>query len=341
MQIAGYPHYENVCSNILAFFFDPSNPHGLETLFLDALARTAGIENSEGTLSSGVEVEREATTEAGNSIDILIQSDSHAILIENKIFASIANPFADYAAHLDSLAEHRDQHKFLLTLKPVGESIERDIGHGFRNVTHAQLVNEIRGLLGFYVASADTRYLTFMLDFLNTLDYLQGGMVMNLEFVDFLASKHNEVEAFLGKIKNFRGELRSKVAGLKELIDFNDYPNVQQSLWRTEALPLRDYLVHNIDIRNNTAQDFVVGVDTIIDPNGWEIQIFTRGRDTPDKRERLRALLQILEIPFEEQKGGVRFVYPTRFSYAADLNEIAQAVEKVVDKLARGSDAYA
>ena len=28
MQIAGYPHYENVCSNILAFYLDPAEEHG-------------------------------------------------------------------------------------------------------------------------------------------------------------------------------------------------------------------------------------------------------------------------------------------------------------------------
>ena len=29
MEIGGYPHYENVCSNFLAFFVDPEGPHGL------------------------------------------------------------------------------------------------------------------------------------------------------------------------------------------------------------------------------------------------------------------------------------------------------------------------
>ena len=30
MEIAGYSHYENVCSNILAFFMDPEEPHDQE-----------------------------------------------------------------------------------------------------------------------------------------------------------------------------------------------------------------------------------------------------------------------------------------------------------------------
>ena len=56
MEVAGYPHYENVCSNILAFFFDPSKPHGLGTLFLDALARVGGIKDQEGTISGNVHI---------------------------------------------------------------------------------------------------------------------------------------------------------------------------------------------------------------------------------------------------------------------------------------------
>ena len=90
MEIAGCAHRENACSDILAFFFDPGRPHGLGALFLEALAQVGGIQNRE-TIDSNVSVEREEHTDAGNRIDLLIQSDSHAILIENKIWASINN----------------------------------------------------------------------------------------------------------------------------------------------------------------------------------------------------------------------------------------------------------
>jgi len=40
-------------------------------------------------------------------------------------------------------------------------------------------VSEIRAPLGRYVVHADTRCLTFMLDFLNTLDNLQTGTAMH------------------------------------------------------------------------------------------------------------------------------------------------------------------
>jgi PD-(D/E)XK nuclease superfamily len=104
LEIAGYPHYENACSNFLAFFFDPEGPHGLENLFLRSLMDSVGAAGAdEGGFGGNVSVEREVHTAEGNRIDILITSDSRAVLIENKIFAAVANPFEDYSDHLDRL----------------------------------------------------------------------------------------------------------------------------------------------------------------------------------------------------------------------------------------------
>ncbi len=157
MEVAGYPHYENVCSNILAFLLDPVGPHGLRNLFLEAIARVANIQ--EETIWSNVAVDREVRTNAGNRVDIRILSDSHAILIENKIYAGATNPFDDYAKYIDSLQQPY-RYKLLLTRAPSSEAT----AYGFQNITHGKLVTEIRDLLGNYIATADTRYLTFMLD---------------------------------------------------------------------------------------------------------------------------------------------------------------------------------
>ena len=63
-----------------------------------------------------------------------------------------------------------------------------------------------------YVANVDTRYLTFMLDFLNTLDYLPEDMAMDQKFVDFLKNRpEGEVEKFLNQINEFKKGLRKKL----------------------------------------------------------------------------------------------------------------------------------
>ena len=329
MEIAGCAHRENACSDILAFFFDPGRPHGLGALFLEALAQVGGIQNQEA-MTSDVSVGREVSTKAGNHIDLLIQSDSHAILIENKIWASIDNPFGDYAAHLDSLKKAH-QYKFLLTLKTHRE----DVGHGFKNITHEQLVKEIRRLLGNCVTRADARYLTFMLDFLNSLDNLQGGIVMDPEFLDFLKSHGNDVEKLLIRIRTFKQELRKKVEELAKRIDVGSYSNVERSFWgkqfwgQKHTGSLFDILAHDISLTSG----LVVAVDTLITTSGWSsAEIFVR---RGGKQSELQNLLQRLEIPIQKIDGK-RLVHPTRFEFAADLDRIARVVRDVVDKLAKG-----
>ena len=39
-------------------------------------------------------------------------------------------------------------------------------------------------MLGYHVTEANTRYLTLMLDFLNTVENLEKGTRMNQEFID-------------------------------------------------------------------------------------------------------------------------------------------------------------
>ena len=90
--------------------------------------------------------------------------------------------------------------------------------------------NEIRGLLGGYVANVDTRYLTFMLDFLNTLDYLPEDMAMDQKFVDFLKNRpEGEVEKFLNQINEFKKGLRNQIDSLQERIDVSSYDKVSLS----------------------------------------------------------------------------------------------------------------
>jgi hypothetical protein len=89
MEIAGYPHYENVCSYFLADFLDQAKPHALGTLVLDALTSVGSITTTHEGVGGNVSVERQVHTDAGNRIDILLESDTHAILIEKTKFLRV------------------------------------------------------------------------------------------------------------------------------------------------------------------------------------------------------------------------------------------------------------
>jgi hypothetical protein len=111
LQIAGYPQLEDVASNILQFYLDPANGHGLGALLLDALlsflpAAGAGSAHS-------VAVKREVVTVGGKRIDIVVTTDTLVLGIENKINHAVINPFERYRQDL----EGRDARGYL---RPFG-----------------------------------------------------------------------------------------------------------------------------------------------------------------------------------------------------------------------------
>ncbi len=323
MEIGGYPHYENVCSNFLAFFFDPDEAHGLGSLFLDALCEVTEGDDGEPILGGSISVEREVSTAEGNRIDLLITSDSHVFLIENKIFAGVVNPFKDYARHLES-EEFRElaKRKVLLTLTPASEGRE----WGFVNLTYPAFIDRVRSMLGHHVSEADTRYLVIALDFLNTLENLQEGSRMNREFIELLNERGDEVERFSAALKAFRDELRKKVRDLQSLVILEAHNNVRQYIWRGDS-PLFDVLVHDVYVDEKPR----IGIDTRVHSWGWEIQFFPRQSGS---WEYLRKILEDAEIPFEE---GWRFLCSQRFDYDEDLNVVAPVVRELVEKIAAHS----
>ena len=317
-----------MCSNILAFFFDPNNPHGFGTLFLDALARVDCKNDGVESIVGDITVHREVHTKGDKFIDILIESESHAILIENKIYARTDyNPYKEYAEHLRSLRKPKEW-KFLLTLRRVGEKC------GFHNITYEQFAKALRRQLGEYVSAADTRFLTFMLDFLNTIENLQGDLTMNEELVKFLNEHSEDSKRFFKEIDTFRDKLREKVKQLGKLINADSYGNVKrQWSWR-EKHGLFDVLVH--DIKLFSFENNVV-VNAIVCPAGWKVEFFVRNEEArPDSKERLKTLLRSRKIQIDEDGDDhcKRFTLRKCFKYDEHLETVARDVRDVVKKLA-------
>ncbi len=128
--------------------------------------------------------------------------------------------------------------------------------------------------------------------------------------------------------------MREKVQELQILVDASQYPSVEeQGFWRWETVVMFDNLYYKIRV----AEDSLVGIDTHLDPHGWEIQIFPRGKGDPLK---LRALLRSLKISFEEEERGSqkRFIHPAHFAYDEDLEQIRPVLQEIIDKLATSQE---
>ena len=140
MEISGYPYYENSYSNILAFYFNPKEEHGLNDIMLKSLLEIVKEKNNKLKTNvnlSNTSVFREYTTELGNRIDLVLQNDE----ISNAV-------------------------KILLSL--YDESIiakEND----FINITYSELFYKIRLNLKDYVDIQNKWYI-YLTDFMKNLE---------------------------------------------------------------------------------------------------------------------------------------------------------------------------
>ncbi|MFO7848457.1 MAG: PD-(D/E)XK nuclease family protein, partial [Spirochaetia bacterium] len=175
IDIAGYPNWENVNSNILAYYFDETEDHGFKTLFigslLDIYSGKLKGEFNEMISESGFYVEREVTTKKGNRIDILIRSfkeeenevtnNGWAVIIENKIDAPLNNDLKDYWESIEADTKIG----ILLSLSPTPVN-----NKNFVNITHKQLIEKIQENLSEFYLDADDRHLLLLKEYISNIN---------------------------------------------------------------------------------------------------------------------------------------------------------------------------
>lgn len=301
MQIAGYPHLENVASNILEFYFNPHNPHGLQTLFLDTLL---DLLQHRGEINPQfVELHREETTAANKRIDLLIETDTLVIAIENKVFHTAINPFDEYRRHLEDLRQERVLLCVLLCLQPpIGG---RDL-HGFQPISYRSFFSHILAHLGTYVLAAKEPYLTYLRDFIRTLLELGQETTMNPHMLSFFHQNRTDVEGLLNEIQLLREDMKQKTKDLAGLIDTSHVNlSVIQGSWKddTQLFQLRIYQVVVTDRLG-------LQININLSPMGWRINMF----NYKGSRAALEAWLSDSGIPIT-----VRSTQPYRLAYGSDM----------------------
>ena len=197
LSIAGFPHYENVISNIYAYYFDSENSHGFNDLFLRALFNTIKkhaplnynsrfqyLENW-----SSWEVYREESVNA-KRIDILLEENSEEestfIIIENKIFHELDNPLDIYWSY------DKTDKKIGIVLSMYKEKINHK---GFINITHYQFLEEVKNLQGQYIEKANPRDFLILKDLIINLKQLHNMNENEKELLEFYQEHQEKVES--------------------------------------------------------------------------------------------------------------------------------------------------
>jgi len=315
MEISGYPHYENVCSNILAFYFDPSGEHGMKDLLVCAFLRMAGID--ENPSFGKVALHPQRCTEKGNFIDLIVDSETFTIGIENKIYHPLANDLEDYAETIDRMANNKKiVVKAVLGLHPIQD--KQSLKGGFVSYTYGQLWRQLRTLLGYYIPEANPKWVTYLLDFMQTTTNLAGENMELKKTDQFFIEYDEEIQKLLAERNAFLNRLYQKVERLEVLMrETNEYKLVNSlKIWGRDTLVLDFYF----------AGICKISFDLVLVPSGWELQLFSR-----DKKSSAAYLAKLMKQPplnarvAKSEVKNERFIVQ-KWKLGDDLGEIQKAL---------------
>lgn len=279
MDISRYPHYENVVSNILAFFFDDTEEHGMGSLWFDSLLSLRRIDANESNIS----VQREYLTAKGNRIDLLIESDNYAVCIENKIYADLSNDLQDYMDTVSNRYADKGKDIVLFVLSPKLLP-KYPLYESFVNVTYPELFDAVKIRIGNYLDKCDNTWLLYMKDFMATIEALCGGALVNTEFENLFKNYYQEINNIEAMKNTYIKSMKENAYIVNEALKENSSKiicpeTMSVNCWNNPYEGKSETRVSNvIDIYLDPDKKRCLTVETSRDCWGWHISLMARSR---------------------------------------------------------------
>lgn len=211
LGIAKQPHYENVLSNMYAFFFDENEVHGFKDLFTVSLMQVVQEikinkelhtwKSKDFSLFKNFNTSTEVSTKKGGRIDLLLNNYEQAIIIENKVYHHFDNDIHDYWNSIN----HNDDNKIGVILSL--SYIEFTEHQHYVNITHMELLQKVMQNLGIYIMDASEKYLVFLKDLNQNIINLSKP-TMEKNDIDFYFKNQQSIN----QLANFKFSLRDHIA---------------------------------------------------------------------------------------------------------------------------------
>lgn len=221
LEIAGFPDRELVWENILAFFLDPKECHGFNELVLQSLFDAIALKNQDqhpiqpiGDIQN-VKIFKECPTEKGR-LDLLIQGDGYVVGIEIKVNADLYNNLEDYAKYIKERSG-KTKIKVVLSLSECDVKIIKD--NEFINLLWSDLIFSIKSRMGGFLQTANSKYTTFLNDFLEHVLQRQGALPMSdseTKQLDFMQMNYKAIQEIVSKHEEYCDLTENKMSQLLE-----------------------------------------------------------------------------------------------------------------------------
>ena len=319
LEICGQPHYENVCSNILSFFFDSNQSHQFKDLLLKSLLDSIDESLSSKYNLKTLNVIREYRADDNKRIDLIIECEDIVVVIENKIYHWLANDLDLYEKTIEK--NYRDKVKVYIVLSLYEQKIRTS---SFKNITYKEFFNCLTKSLGRYCLNANNHYILFLMDFIRSIENLTHMESINKEFFEFFISNKAIIDQIAEEKDKLYNSLKKTVGKVMSLMPPTEG---NRTLW----------LYQKVDIVNDfTFDKTVVALDVVFDLECVRGVLWVRKSEGKNALEILNGLTVIKENP-SCKLGKDRDSYVI-FDEKINFNDIvpedfAERINKIIEKI--------
>lgn len=196
-NIGGRGYYENPTTDVIAFFCNPDGEHGLGDIMLRALFDAVEPSAASGKLALDASLikapQREVATESGKRMDLLLEGNSWVMVVENKIYHALSNPWDDYERYV--MKQHPSKERYLVLLSPTGDGAP----DGWVGVSYESFIVATKAALAdTFISCPLNKWMVLLRDFLLHLEDIMSKRDIPDETIkyvfDHLRELHNAKE---------------------------------------------------------------------------------------------------------------------------------------------------
>jgi hypothetical protein len=203
--ISGYPHYENVLSNLYRFYFSYDEDHGFGNKLCSILIEEINEKLNENiSLSRLYQTKIETSTDENGRVDLSLTDNQTAIIIENKVYHSLQNNLDDYV----NSYHHENKVLVLLTLNQYSLPVLKDKSVKVVNITHLHLLNRLANFLKEF--GKVNKYTIYLDELFQNIKKL-SSITMQEEIVSFYQTHVDKINNIIKLSNDFKRGILSEV----------------------------------------------------------------------------------------------------------------------------------
>lgn len=263
-SLGGKGHYENPITDLLAFYLDTSEDHGLGGLVLSSLLECIPDYIIAPPFDLEDPPEREYVTLAQNRIDLVLNGGEWMVALENKIEHGPVNPFLEYRDSIDKDSRFVGKKKIFVILSPYDPKIVDWVWIDYR-----RFINLTKKRLGdFFVVSGSTKWSIFLRELILNIES-QLGEDMDNKTLGFVKDNYALFVESIALHNQYVQSIRKLSSEVAKIV-YGDYPaSVRENDWGEAGIALRIFPL----------QDRIYNTTLLLRPDGkFRVQFYVEAK---------------------------------------------------------------